>query len=145
MPIVKSTGVTRTERLLADLCERTFHKLWSYPNPFKDDRKELCDLIVVFGDHVFLFFDRESRKFDGADKDMLVAWNRWKKEAIDKQIDTAKGAEKYIKSGRNIFLDKKNTVSFPIAISKDTVIHKFVTRRSTTASTAGGKQAFGTN
>lgn len=32
----KSTGVTATERLLADFCERSFLKLWSYPNPYKD-------------------------------------------------------------------------------------------------------------
>lgn len=41
----KSTGVTETERLLAEFCERSFLKLWSYPNPFKDDGHELCDLL----------------------------------------------------------------------------------------------------
>jgi hypothetical protein len=61
MAIVKSSGVTPTERLLADLCEKSFLKLWSYPNPFKDDRKELCDLLAVFENHVFIFFDREGR------------------------------------------------------------------------------------
>ena len=38
-----------TERMLAEFCERTFLKLWSYPNPYKDDGHELCDLLVVFG------------------------------------------------------------------------------------------------
>ena len=60
-PIVKSPGVTPTERLLAELCERSFLRLWSYPNPYKDDGKEFCDLLAVFEDHVFIFFDRESR------------------------------------------------------------------------------------
>ncbi len=54
----KSMGVTATERLLAEYCERTFLKLWSYANPHKDDGHELCDLLVVFGDYVFIFFDR---------------------------------------------------------------------------------------
>jgi len=45
--IKKSSGTTPTEQLLADLCEQTFLKLWSYPNPFKDDGDELCDLLVI--------------------------------------------------------------------------------------------------
>lgn len=126
MAIKKSQGVTRTEELLSVLCDKTFLKAWSYPNPFKDDRKELCDLIAAFADHVFIFFDRESRKFDGAAKDILVTWNRWKKEAIDKQINTAKGAEKYIRSGRSVFLDDKNEVPFPLEIRPETKFHKIV-------------------
>lgn len=126
MVIEKSEGVTRTEELLSGLCDTTFLKLWSYPNPFKEDRKELCDLIAVFEDHVFIFFDRESRKFDGANCDIFVTWNRWKREAIDKQINTAKGAGKYIRSGRPVFLDPKNEIPFPLEITPDTKIHKII-------------------
>jgi hypothetical protein len=57
--IIKLRGVTKTEHLLADFCERSSLKLWSYPNPFKEDAHELCDLLVVFGNHVLIFFDRE--------------------------------------------------------------------------------------
>lgn len=32
--IKKSQGFTPTERLLGRLCENTFLKLWTYPNPF---------------------------------------------------------------------------------------------------------------
>jgi hypothetical protein len=126
VPIVKSIGVTPTERLLADLCERTFLTLWSYPSPCKDDGKELCDLLVVFGDHVFIFFDRESRKFDRAGKDILQSWAGWKKEAIDKQIATAHGAARYLRSGRAVFLDAKQAVPFPLVIPAGASIHKIV-------------------
>jgi len=119
MVIVKSNGVTRTERLLADLCERSFLKLWSYPNPVKDDRDELCDLLAVFENQIFIFFDRESRQFEKADKDPLINWNRWKKKVIDDQIHTAHGAERYIKSGRGIFLDNALEVPFPIDIDPE--------------------------
>ena len=85
-------GVTTTEEILYSLCQDTFLRLWSYANPFKDDGKEFCDLIAVFEDHVFIFFDRESRRFDGATQDFLVTWKRWKKEAVDKQVKTALGA-----------------------------------------------------
>ena len=125
-PIVKSIGVTPTERLLAELCDRTFLKLWSYPNPFKEDGKELCDVLVVFGNHVLIFFDRESRKFDGANKDTLVSWQRWRREAIDKQIATAKGAERYLRSRRGVFLDEKCSVPFPIPIPSNATIHRVI-------------------
>ena len=69
-----SGGVTATERLLAEFCERSFLKLWSYPNPHKDDGHELCDLLAVFGDTVFIFFDREkgNTEFLGIARRMLL-------------------------------------------------------------------------
>ncbi len=128
--IVKSEGVTPTERLLADLCERSFLKLWSYPNPFKDDRNELCDLLAVFENHVFIFFDRENLTLCNEDNesiDPMIKWNRWKKKVIDAQIRTSHGAERYIKSGRGIFLDKDLKVAFPIPIDRDKmIVHKII-------------------
>lgn len=119
-------GVTATEELLYSLCQNTFLRLWSYANPFKDDGKEFCDLIAVFEDHVFIFFDRESRQFDGASKDILVTWQRWKKETVDKQIKTAKGAERYLRSGKDIFLDQQGEKPLPIPIPENPIIHKVV-------------------
>jgi hypothetical protein len=125
--IVKSEGVTHSERLLADLCDRSFLKLWSYPNPFKEDRDELCDLLAVFENHVFIFFDRENLAFSNDDKNPLVNWKRWKKKAIDSQTRTAHGAERYIQSGRNIFLDKDLKIPFPFNIGLEKmVVHKII-------------------
>lgn len=127
MAILKSTGVTPTERLLADLCERSFLKLWSYPSPFKDDGKELCDLLAVFGDTIFIFFDRESRILDNSSADPLTAWERWKRKVIDAQIQTAHGAERYIKAGRPIFLDRELKIRFPIRIDLEHItVHKII-------------------
>jgi hypothetical protein len=127
MAIIKSVGVTRTERMLAEFCERSFLKLWSYPNPLKDDGDEFCDLLAVFEGHVFIFFDRENRQLDNADKDPLVSWQRWKRKTIDAQIRTAHGAERYIRSGRPLFLDRELKVPFPIQIDPDTmIVHKII-------------------
>ena len=124
--IQKSKGVTKTEELLSELCDRTFLKLWSYPNPYKDDGKELCDLLAVFEDHVFIFFDRESRKFDNTTKEIDVTWKRWKKEAIDKQVKTSAGAERYIRNRREIFLNEKKDHPFPLAVKEDAKIYKII-------------------
>ncbi|WP_421523874.1 YecA family protein [Pseudomonas yamanorum] len=120
-------GVTESERMLSQFCEKSFLKLWTYPNPYKDDGKELCDLIAVFGNHVFIFFDRNNALPQDDDKDPLLLWNRWKKKVIDKQIHTAHGAERYIRSGRPIFLNGKKTLPFPIPIDiKTAIFHKIV-------------------
>ena len=126
--ISKSQGQTPTEKSLSQLCDRTFLKLWSYANPFKSEGKELCDLIAVFENHVFLFFDRESRILDTSSKDIKIIWERWKKTAIDRQIATADGATRHIQQHRHaIYLDPKCTVRLPIRLAADNlVIHRFI-------------------
>lgn len=125
--IEKSKGQTQSERFLANLCDKTFLKLWSFANPFKADSKELCDLLAVFENHIFIFFDRESKKFDNPNNNTLVSWMRWKKEAIDKQIKTANGAENYIKQSSKIYLDNKCNIPFPLNICvPNAIIHKII-------------------
>jgi hypothetical protein len=123
----KSFGVTATERMLAEFCERSFLKLWSYTNPYKDDGHELCDLLAVFGHYLFVFFDRENELPEVPGKDPMILWDRWKRNVIDRQVRTAHGAERYIRSGRLIFLDAKGTKPFPLAIDKNrAVIRKII-------------------
>ena len=127
MAIIKSPGVTPTEQTLAELCEGSFLKRWSYPNLYKDDGKELCDLLVVFEDHVFLFFDREGRQLDNDVNDIAVQWDRWKRKVVDDQVRTAHGGAKYIQSGRPIFLDLKRTVPFQIRLASSGLrVHKLI-------------------
>lgn len=127
MSIAKSAGVTATERILAEFCERSFLKLWSYPNPFKDDGHELCDLLAVFGHYVFIFFDRENQLPEIPDQDPQVSWDRWKRNVVDRQVRTAHGAERYIRSGRSVFLDAKRLTPFPIPIvAEKSIVHKIV-------------------
>ncbi|WP_199720618.1 SEC-C metal-binding domain-containing protein [Stagnimonas aquatica] len=119
--------MTDTERMLADYCERSFLKLWSYPNPYKDDGHELCDLLAVFGNHVFILFDRHKRLAAQDGKDPQLLWERWRREVVDKQIATAHGAERYIRSGRAIFVDGKRTSPFPVQFDPATmIVHKIV-------------------
>ena len=49
MRIDKPGGGTPTERLLSTLCEKTFLKLWSWPNPRKDDGKESLFILNIAG------------------------------------------------------------------------------------------------
>ena len=127
MPIHRSQGTTRTEKLLAALCERSFLKLWSYPNPVNQDRKEFCDLLAVFDNHVFIFFDRENGQLLDNGNDPEVSWARWKRKVLDPQIRTANGAERYLRKGGKVFLDSKLEQPFPIPIDTTTmIVHKII-------------------
>ncbi len=90
----------------------------------------MCDLIAVFEEHVFLFFDRHNTSLENyADgDDFLVAWKRWKRTAIDKQVKTVAGAERYLRNSNNdLFLDAKRAQPFPIDIPREkAIIHKII-------------------
>lgn len=127
MEIIKSKGVTRTEQLLAQLCDNSFLKLWSYANPFNDKKKELCDLLAVFENNVFIFFDREKLQLEDETKDPETNWERWKRKVIEPQIRTENGTERYLRNGGKVFLDKDLKQPFPIPINNSTmVVHKIV-------------------
>jgi len=119
--IIKGVGVTETERYLANLAEKSFLNLWSYPSPYRDqkiggngagDGKELCDLLVVCGDHIIIFSEKNIEWPNG---DLNVAWGRWVKRAVVAAAKQAKGAERWIdEHPTRIFLDRDCKNSFPI-------------------------------
>ena len=131
MLVKKSDGASESEKYLIQKCQNTFLSLWSYPNPYIADKKakELCDILAVFGNHVFLFSDKYCR-FDNNQK-VEVAWNRWYKHAIDAGAKQLTGAERYIKQNKPIYLDAKHTQRFPFPIpnGNDVVIHRIIVAR----------------
>ena len=60
MILEKSDGASDSERYLIQKCQSTFMSLWSYPNLFTSEKKgkELCDVLALFGNHLFLFSDK---------------------------------------------------------------------------------------
>jgi hypothetical protein len=134
--VQRGTGNTPTERYLAKLAEASFLDLWSYPTPYRDQRiggsgdgKELCDLLVVCGEHVLIFSEKNVAWPNGEDK---VAWCRWAKKAIRDSARQAAGAERWIlEYPQRIFLDSKCTVPFPIAFPKIEAakVHRIVVAR----------------
>ena len=120
--IVRSAGGTPSERYLAKLADRSFLNLWSYPNTFidkrnkgKGDGKELCDLLVVCGDHILIFSDKTIGWPSG--DDIKLAWTRWYKRAIRNSVDQIRGAERWIaKFPDRIFLDGKCQQPLPLKL-----------------------------
>ncbi|HLH88367.1 MAG TPA: hypothetical protein VKX28_07910 [Xanthobacteraceae bacterium] len=114
-PIEKSPGLTESERLLADLCQHTFLSLWSYPNLFRAPGQELCDVLVVFDEHLIIFSDKSCKFPDTGDAGL--DWMRWYDRAIDRSARQVFGAERWIKTQPDrIFLDAACTKRFPLKL-----------------------------
>ncbi len=99
----ETDGTTNSERYLTRLARRAFLSLWSYPNVFTDegrsagkgDGKELCDLLVVFGNTVLLFSDKDCEFPSGPD--LGIAWPRWYRRAVLKSARQLAGGGKISK------------------------------------------------
>lgn len=115
-----------SEAVLRDLCAESFLSLWSIPNPHTDDGlekrgegKELCDLLVVFGDDVIIFSDKScamSAKSPPTDKPSLY-WDRWYRKAVSHSVEQVFGAERWLKNfpGR-IFSDSRCEVPLEVML-----------------------------
>jgi hypothetical protein len=107
-------GLTPSERFVASLCERSFLKLWTHPNPKGKKGKELCDCLIVCGPHVVIISVKEN-KYRATDD--TTGWERWIKAAIEKSASQIWGAERWLEStdkverhdGRVITLPKRGT------------------------------------
>jgi hypothetical protein len=129
----ESEGVTNSERYLPRLARKAFLSLWSYSNLYMDegrskdkgDGKELCDLVVVFGNNVLLFSDKHC-KFP-SHSDIKVSWSRWYRRAIEKSARQLLGAEKFIKAHpTRVFLDKDCQTRLPIDLPDPRAAHYFL-------------------
>jgi hypothetical protein len=83
-------GLTPTEQLLKFFGERSFLRFWSHANPHVTPTQELCDLLVVCGDYVFIFSDKGVNY--QPHRDEQVAWRQWYREAIKESLKQLKGA-----------------------------------------------------
>jgi hypothetical protein len=117
----KSEGLTESEAILASLCERSFLKLWTYPNLFKRPGKELIDLMVVFKDVVLLFSDKSCGYPDTGDA--ALDWRRWFSRGIAKSAHQVRQAERWLRTQpAEIFLDAAAKEKLPIALPSAAVM-----------------------
>ena len=120
--IIKSKGTTESERYLAKIADKTFLNLWAYPNVFRDAvvngrpaGKELCDLLVVCGDHIIIFSDKNVAWSKNKETD--IAWQRWYRRAIKDSVNQLIGAEKWIiEHPERVFIDSSCAHKLPINI-----------------------------
>jgi hypothetical protein len=129
--IVRGEGLNASEQRLAALADRTFLRLWSYPNTFNDRTKkasgggqEFADLFAVFENHVVLFSDKEIAW--QKNKPIKLAWSRWYRRAIEGSVVQLRGAERWLAEHPDrIFTDKACTqpLPVPLPVKKDRIVH----------------------
>lgn len=104
MRFKRASGITPSEKVLADLCEASFLTLWSYPNLFKKQGKELCDLLVIFGSDVIIFSDK-SCAFKNTGN-LTLDWVRWYRRSIADSVHQLVQAERWLRTyPSKVFLD----------------------------------------
>ena len=127
-------GVTAAERYLKRLCDQSFLSLWSYSGIYRDqdvgegrDGKEVCDLLVVFENHVLIFSDKDCTFPDSGD--LRLDWSRWFRRAVWKSEEQVWGAERWIRTyPHRLFVDRQCTQRFPFDLpqASDAVFHRIV-------------------
>jgi hypothetical protein len=134
--IVRTNGVTSAERYLKKLCDHSFLSMWSYTGVFNDKGtgQEICDLLVVFGNHIIIFSDKDCEFPNTGDTEL--DWKRWYKKAIKKSADQVYGAERWILNHPNrLFLDQTCKIPFPIDLPSinEVKVHRIVVAHSASA------------
>lgn len=137
--IVRSEGITKAERYLKTLCERTFLSMWSYAGVYNDkaNGQEVCDLLVVFDNHIIIFSDKDCEFLNSGN--IELDWKRWYKKAVKKSADQVYGAERWIINHPNrLFLDQTCKTPFPIDLPSagKAKVHRIVVAHSAAAKCA---------
>ncbi len=121
----KSEGLTESERYLKRLCESSFLSMWSYPNLYRTEGKELCDLLVVFEDTLIIFSDKSC--LFPATGSLETDWKRWYRKSVQKSVEQAHGAERWLRRFPDrVFMDAACKVPFPIKLPASPRIHRVI-------------------
>ncbi|WP_426801583.1 hypothetical protein [Xanthomonas campestris] len=147
--LADADGYNDSERNLISLCRNSFLSLWALPNTFTSEGlregqsscSEFTDVLVVFGDDVILFSDKEIGFSE--DKEIGVAWARWYKKAVINSVSQLYGARNWaINNPEKIYLDAKCTRPLPVQLPRgdQARFHLVATTRGSTGPCA---KAFG--
>lgn len=108
-------SINESEARLGQLVRRTFLSMWCYQNPYYKVGKELCDVLIVFGNDVIIMSDK--RNDYGNHSDPLVNWKRWYKKAVDGSVIQLKGALRHLKANpQKIFCNALASSPFPLEL-----------------------------
>ncbi len=111
----RAGGINQSERALAALADRSFLRLWTWPNLWMKRNSELTDILVVFGDHVLIFSDKGAAYPEGPDA--RLNWSRYYRRAIADSAHQINRAERWMERfPEQIFLDARLETALPIAL-----------------------------
>ena len=103
-------GLTPSEKFVTSICEQSFLKLWTHPNPKGKNDKELCDCLIVCGPHIIIISVKECDYKDTGDK---TGWDRWERAAIEKSASQIWGAERWLHAVDQVVRHDGRRISLP--------------------------------
>jgi len=103
-------GVTPSEKFVAHLCEQSFLKLWTHPNPTGKHGRELCDCLIVCGPNIIIISVKENKYKETGD---ITGWERWTKAAIEKSANQIWGAERWLETVNEFIRHDGRIVTLP--------------------------------
>lgn len=89
--------------------------------------KEVCDLLVVFEEHVIIFSDKTC-DFP-ASGDLDLDWRRWYNRAVVRSVKQLRGAERWIRNFPDrLFMDRQCAHPFPYPLprSEEARFHRII-------------------
>lgn len=114
-----SHGYTKSEEFVSSISEKAFLSLWTHPNPKGKKGKELCDCLIVCGNHMIIISVKDIKYKDTGD---IAGWERWIKSAIDKSAAQIWGAERWLRSEKCFTRHDGRVVDLPL--TEDRIIHR---------------------
>ena len=114
-----SEGLTESEKFVNSISEKAFLNLWTHPNPIGKKEKELCDCLIVCGNHIIIISVKDIKYKDTGDK---AGFKRWTKAAIDKSASQIWGAERWLDSSVEFTRHDGRKVELPS--KEDRIVHR---------------------
>lgn len=114
-----SEGLTESEKFVNSISEKAFLNLWTHPNPIGKKEKELCDCLIVCGNHIIIISVKDIKYKDTGDE---AGFKRWTKAAIDKSASQIWGAERWLDSSVEFTRHDGRKVELPS--KEDRIVHR---------------------
>lgn len=100
-PQIREEGLNETEKLVFELCTKSFLSLLRYANPRgKATGNEICYILVVCDPDVIIFSVKEVAFTEKGDDEVNQA--RWFKRALEDSVKQIYGAERWINSAAHV-------------------------------------------
>lgn len=101
-----SAPLTPSEEFVLEVCKKSCLEFWCYNNPKLPNGKELCDVLVVFENHVLIISVKDIGLRDdietASDEELRVAHDRWTRKAVEASVSQIYGAEKSLSTMTNV-------------------------------------------
>jgi hypothetical protein len=88
---MKNTTVNNTEEFVLQICTRTCLSMWACNNPYAEQGKELCDILIVCDPDVIIVSVKDIHL--NTEKE-VAGFDRWERKAIDDSVRQIYGAER---------------------------------------------------